>query len=78
VATDSLSDLLFASEEAGALNLRAEGVPEENVFFVGNVMIDTLLRQLAISFVALYRFNFNIIKWIGMSALAGLLYQIIF
>jgi UDP-N-acetylglucosamine 2-epimerase (non-hydrolysing) len=45
VATDSLSDLLFASEEAGALNLRAEGVPDENVFFVGNVMIDTLLRH---------------------------------
>jgi chromate transporter len=33
---------------------------------------------LVISFVALYRFNFNMIKWIGMSALAGLLYQIIF
>jgi UDP-N-acetylglucosamine 2-epimerase (non-hydrolysing) len=45
VATDALSDLLFASEEAGARNLRAEGVPEANVFFVGNVMIDTLLAH---------------------------------
>ena len=45
VATDALSDLLFASEEAGVENLRAEGVPEDNVFFAGNVMIDTLLEH---------------------------------
>lgn len=45
VVTDSLSDLLFASEEAGVENLRREGVPDGNVFFVGNVMIDTLLAH---------------------------------
>lgn len=45
VATDALADLLFASEEAGVDNLRAEGVPEANVFFVGNVMIDTLMAH---------------------------------
>ena len=44
VATDVLSDYLFASEPAGVDNLRAEGVSEEKVFLVGNVMIDTLLR----------------------------------
>jgi UDP-N-acetylglucosamine 2-epimerase (non-hydrolysing) len=43
VLTDSISDVLLASEVSGVDNLRAEGVPDEHVFFVGNVMIDTLL-----------------------------------
>jgi UDP-N-acetylglucosamine 2-epimerase (non-hydrolysing) len=41
--TDAISDVLFASEPDGVKNLRAEGVPEERIHFVGNVMIDTLL-----------------------------------
>jgi UDP-N-acetylglucosamine 2-epimerase (non-hydrolysing) len=44
VVTDVLSDYLFTSEPSGAVNLAAEGIPRERVFFVGNVMIDTLLR----------------------------------
>ena len=40
--TDAISDLLFVSDPAGVANLRKEGVPDERVFFVGNVMIDTL------------------------------------
>jgi UDP-N-acetylglucosamine 2-epimerase (non-hydrolysing) len=44
VVTDVLADYLFASEPSGVANLRAEGIPEERVFFTGNVMIDTLLR----------------------------------
>lgn len=45
VATDALSDLLFVSERSGLENLQREGVPDPNVFFSGNVMIDTLLRH---------------------------------
>src|SRR5262245_4056049 len=41
--TDVISDVLFVSEPAGIENLKSEGVPDERVFFVGNVMIDTLL-----------------------------------
>ena len=41
--TDAISDLLFVSEPAGVENLRREGAPEDRVFFVGNVMIDTLV-----------------------------------
>jgi UDP-N-acetylglucosamine 2-epimerase (non-hydrolysing) len=41
--TDVLSDLLFVSEPAGLQNLMREGVPQERMHFVGNVMIDTLL-----------------------------------
>jgi UDP-N-acetylglucosamine 2-epimerase (non-hydrolysing) len=41
--TDALSDLLFVSEPAGMANLRREGVSEDRIRFVGNVMIDSLL-----------------------------------
>ncbi len=44
--TDAISDLLFVTEESGMQNLRAEGVPEERIHLVGNVMIDTLLRNM--------------------------------
>jgi UDP-N-acetylglucosamine 2-epimerase (non-hydrolysing) len=44
--TDAISDLLFVTEESGMRNLRAEGVPEERIHLVGNVMIDTLLRNM--------------------------------
>jgi UDP-N-acetylglucosamine 2-epimerase (non-hydrolysing) len=46
IVADRLSDLLFASEQSGVDNLKAEGVEETRVRFVGNVMIDTLLRFL--------------------------------
>ena len=42
VLTDAISDLLFVSEPSGLANLKREGVPDERVHFVGNVMIDTL------------------------------------
>jgi UDP-N-acetylglucosamine 2-epimerase (non-hydrolysing) len=44
LVTDALSDFLFVTEPSGRRNLLAEGVPEEKIFFTGNVMIDTLLR----------------------------------
>jgi UDP-N-acetylglucosamine 2-epimerase (non-hydrolysing) len=45
VLTDAISDLLFVSEPSGVENLRREGVAESKIQFVGNVMIDTLLRS---------------------------------
>ncbi len=45
VVTDRLSDLLFTTEPAANENLRREGIPAERIHFVGNVMIDTLLRH---------------------------------
>ncbi|MBC3786085.1 UDP-N-acetylglucosamine 2-epimerase (non-hydrolyzing) [Spirosoma sp. LMG 31448] len=44
ILTDTLSDLLFVTESAGLDNLRREGIPDEKVWFVGNVMIDSLVR----------------------------------
>ena len=43
--TDAISYLLFCSEQSGVDNLRREGVPEEKIHMVGNVMIDTLLKN---------------------------------
>jgi UDP-N-acetylglucosamine 2-epimerase (non-hydrolysing) len=46
---DSISDLLFVSERSGVDNLKAEGVDPVKIHFVGNVMIDTLLRHRAVA-----------------------------
>ncbi len=45
IVTDSISDLLLVSEPSGVENLRREGIADAKVFFVGNVMIDTLERN---------------------------------
>jgi UDP-N-acetylglucosamine 2-epimerase (non-hydrolysing) len=47
VLCDAISDLLFVTEESGVRHLGAEGVDPSRVFFVGNVMIDTLRQQAA-------------------------------
>jgi UDP-N-acetylglucosamine 2-epimerase (non-hydrolysing) len=46
LVTDQIADLLFTPSEDGDENLRREGVPEERIHLVGNVMIDTLVRLL--------------------------------
>jgi UDP-N-acetylglucosamine 2-epimerase (non-hydrolysing) len=46
VLTDQISDLLFTTEESGQDNLLREGVAAHRIQFVGNVMIDTLVRNL--------------------------------
>jgi len=47
ILTDQISDLLFTTEREGRNNLLREGVADERIHFVGNVMIDTLRRNLA-------------------------------
>lgn len=43
ILTDRISDLFFVTEQSGIDNLLKEGAPKENVFLVGNTMIDTLV-----------------------------------
>ena len=43
--TDQIATLLFTTERSGNENLIREGVDEEKIHFVGNVMIDTLLKH---------------------------------
>ena len=45
ILTDSVSDLLFVTEQSGIDNLKREGIDSGKVHFVGNVMIDTLLAN---------------------------------
>jgi UDP-N-acetylglucosamine 2-epimerase (non-hydrolysing) len=44
--TDQIADLLLTPSQDADANLRVEGIPEERIRFVGNVMIDSLLSQL--------------------------------
>jgi UDP-N-acetylglucosamine 2-epimerase (non-hydrolysing) len=46
LATDSISDLLFASEPSGVDHLKREGIGRKKIFHVGNVMIDSLISSL--------------------------------
>jgi len=46
VLTDQISDLLFTTERSALANLQREGIDPARVEFVGNVMIDTLHRNL--------------------------------
>jgi UDP-N-acetylglucosamine 2-epimerase (non-hydrolysing) len=45
IVTDALSDFLFITEENAAENLRKEGAQEAKIHWVGNTMVDTLLRH---------------------------------
>jgi UDP-N-acetylglucosamine 2-epimerase (non-hydrolysing) len=44
--TDQLADMLFTPSTDGDENLAREGIARDKIFFVGNVMIDTLIRFL--------------------------------
>jgi UDP-N-acetylglucosamine 2-epimerase (non-hydrolysing) len=47
IVTDAVSDYLFVTEKSGIRNLKGEGRSDSDIFFVGNVMIDTLYYQLS-------------------------------
>jgi UDP-N-acetylglucosamine 2-epimerase (non-hydrolysing) len=46
ILTDSLSDLLFVTEQSGIKNLEKEGIDKDKIHLVGNVMIDTLIDHI--------------------------------
>ena len=45
LATDALTDFFFTTSEVANGNLERSGVEKERIFFVGNTMIDTLLKN---------------------------------
>ena len=47
LVTDRLADLLFTPSRDADENLRREGIEQDRIVFVGNVMVDTLLHGLA-------------------------------
>lgn len=44
LCTDAIADLLFVTDAGAVENLRLEGVPANRIHFVGNTMIDSLMR----------------------------------
>ena len=46
VVTDSITNWFFTTSETANDNLRHLSIPDDRIFFVGNTMIDTLLKQL--------------------------------
>ncbi|WP_285060295.1 non-hydrolyzing UDP-N-acetylglucosamine 2-epimerase [Pedobacter ginsengisoli] len=45
LVTDSITNYFFTTSEVAGDNLRRSGVEDERIFFVGNTMIDTLLKN---------------------------------
>ncbi|MBR5432853.1 MAG: UDP-N-acetylglucosamine 2-epimerase (non-hydrolyzing) [Bacteroidales bacterium] len=45
MVTDSLADMFFTTSEVANTNLRNLGAKQNHIYFVGNVMIDTLLAN---------------------------------
>lgn len=43
--TDAISDYLFTHSPDAGENLKNEGIPREKIYFVGNVMVDSLLQS---------------------------------
>lgn len=45
LATDAVTNYYFTTSEVANANLKKSGVEDQRIFFVGNVMIDTLLKN---------------------------------
>ncbi len=45
ILTDQISDLLFVTEKSAIKNLENENVPSDKIYFVGNCMIDSLIKN---------------------------------
>lgn len=45
LVTDSITNYFFITSELANKNLKSSGVKDNQIFFVGNTMIDTLLKQ---------------------------------
>lgn len=46
LVTDAITNYFYTTSEVANANLRASGVADEKIVFVGNTMIDTLLKQM--------------------------------
>ena len=45
ILTDQIADYLFVSDSAGVENLKREGINKKKIFYVGNIIIDTLRKS---------------------------------
>lgn len=49
IVTDHLSELLFTTEESANQNLKNEGIPGPLIHFVGDCMVDSLMKHLPLA-----------------------------
>jgi UDP-N-acetylglucosamine 2-epimerase (non-hydrolysing) len=47
LVTDSITNYFFTTSEVANRNLKTSGISDDRIFFVGNTMIDTLLKQMS-------------------------------
>lgn len=62
ILTDQISDYLFTTERDAEKNLVDEGIPAEKIFFAGNVMIDTLVKNREVA-----RAQSTVLKRLGLA-----------
>jgi UDP-N-acetylglucosamine 2-epimerase (non-hydrolysing) len=62
ILTDSISDLLLTPSPDADENLKAEGIPASKIKLVGNVMIDSLLRNLQLAESSKVRENLGLVE----------------
>jgi len=67
IVTDSLSDLLFVTEQAGVSNLLKEGIDKKKIYLAGDTLIDSLIN---------YRKKFNSSRILEKSGLSPKNYAI--
>jgi UDP-N-acetylglucosamine 2-epimerase (non-hydrolysing) len=60
ILTDAISDLLLTTSQDADENLKSEGVSEDKIKFVGNVMIDSLFYSLKLAESSNVRENLNL------------------
>lgn len=60
--TDHISDLLFTTESEANDNLRREGIAENKIHYVGDVMIDTLIKHKDLAL------DLSVLNRLGLSA----------
>lgn len=67
VLTDQIASMLYTTERSAHANLAREGIADDRVHFVGNLMIDSLLSALpkAVSAVELFRREGLNVEWAG-------------
>ncbi|MFX0141488.1 MAG: non-hydrolyzing UDP-N-acetylglucosamine 2-epimerase, partial [Candidatus Hodarchaeota archaeon] len=63
ILTDQISDFLFITEKSAEINLKREGISNEKIFFVGNVMIDNLIFNIEKAKELEYYKNLNVEKY---------------
>ena len=60
ILTDQISDFLFTTEKSAEKNLKKEGIDKRKIFFVGNIMIDTLITNIEKSKNIAFHKHFNL------------------